>query len=352
MDEKTILLCSGNREQLLLDLDALGYRVRVLPAAPEVFEAMSNASAVAAADGTNRRGASLRHRYCLTRSLERALQEALAHRRPVLVSGETGTGKEVFARALAERSSTPTDFPVIHCQALQWAITEGCCNAYLDERLDAALRNRPALLLLDEVGDLGQECQRAAIELLAAVDQSCTRIVVTSNRSIEVLLEHGDLLPDFVAKLDLAHIHLPPLRDQPGEIPILLEWFVAEANGEFGMSVQGLAPSAVRQAVSHTWPGNLREMRNAVFRSVLHQPNGWIEKLPIEQPEDLPLTLGSLIRRSLPAGTEAQTLMQQFERELLQALHELHGGNKSRIARALRVSRNTLKNRLRAHNLR
>ncbi|MGE0082444.1 MAG: sigma 54-interacting transcriptional regulator [Thiohalomonadaceae bacterium] len=349
MDEQTVLVCSGDRQRLLLDLNALGYRVRALPAQADTFEARRRMDANTP---DNVLGEVVLHqRYCRTRTLEHALRETLSHQRPVLISGETGTGKEVLARALCEHAAGATTFPVIHCQALHWAATEGRCTQCIEERLYAALRNGPGLLLLDEVGDLGPECQRAVLDILTDIDRNNTRIVVTSNRSIDTLLDHGDLLEEFVEKLDLAHVQLPPLRDQPAEIPVLAEWFVREANVELGTSVEGLAPPAIREAVSHDWPGNAREMRNAVFRAVLRQPNGWIEKLPIEREGELSPSLAGLIRRSLPKGAEPQALLQQFERELLQALNEIHGGNKSRIARALRVSRNTLKSRLRAYNL-
>lgn len=348
MDNQTVLLCSGDQQRLLLDLNALGYRVRALPAQAGAFEALPRT----AHEGSGILGkTAARQRYCRTRALDQALRDILSHKKAVLISGETGTGKEVLARAVCEHSGGTSTFPVIHCQALHWAATEGRCTQCIEDRLYATLRNKPGLLLLDEVGDLGPDCQRAVLEMLSDVDQEATRIVVTSNRSIKTLLDHGDLLPEFVEKLDLAHVQLPPLRDQPAEIPVLAEWFVREANVELGTSVEGLAPPAIREAVGHDWPGNAREMRNAVFRAVLRQPNGWIEKLPIERESELSSSLARLIRRSLPDGTEPQVLMQQFERELLQALNEIHGGNKSRIARALRVSRNTLKSRLRAYNL-
>lgn len=348
MGEQTVLLCAGDQQRLLLDLNALGYRVHALPAQADTFEARRRTDHVL---DTAHGETAARQRYCRTRGLEHALQETLKHKRPVLISGETGTGKEVLARAVCEHSAGATTFPVIHCQALHWAATEGCCTQCIEERLHAALRSEPGLLLLDEVGDLGPECQRAVLDTLADIDRRNTRIVVTSNRSIDTLLDHGDLLPEFAEKLDLAHVQLPPLRDQPAEIPVLAEWFVSEANIELGTSVEGLAPSAIREAVGHDWPGNAREMRNAVFRAVLGQPNGWIEQLPIACEGELSPSLAAFIRRSLPNGAEPQALLQQFERELLQALHELYGGNKSRIARALRVSRNTLKSRLRTYNL-
>ncbi|MFA5531571.1 MAG: sigma 54-interacting transcriptional regulator, partial [Thiohalomonadaceae bacterium] len=144
MGEQTVLLCAGDRQRLLLDLNALGYRVHALPAQADTFEARRRTDhALDTAHGET----AARQRYCHTRGLEHALQETLNHKRPVLISGETGTGKEVLARAVCEHSAGATTFPVIHCQALHWAATEGCCTQCIEERLHAALRSEPGLLL-------------------------------------------------------------------------------------------------------------------------------------------------------------------------------------------------------------
>ncbi|MCK9531184.1 MAG: sigma 54-interacting transcriptional regulator [Gammaproteobacteria bacterium] len=346
MDERTLLICSGDRQRLLLDLNALGYRIRALPTQGDTFEAHRRIDGLEASLGE----VNSQQRYCRTRSFEHALEETLSHRRPVLISGETGTGKAVLARAVCEHSVGAARFPMIHCQALHRAAADGRCIQCIEERLYAMVRSNPGLLLVDEVGALGPECQRAMLDILTDIDSTNTRIVVTSRRSIDMLIDQGTLLPAFVDKLELAHVRLPPLRDHPADIPLLAEWFVAEANIELAASAEGLAPAAIREAVGHDWPGNAQELRDTVFRAVLRQSNGWIEKLPFERKELSP-TLAGLIRHTLPKGAEPLALMQQFERELLQALNEIHSGNKSRIARALGMSRNTLKSRLRAYNL-
>jgi DNA-binding NtrC family response regulator len=226
------------------------------------------------------------------RELRHRIREAARLGTPVFVSGETGTGKEVVARAIhCQTWSDPAAaLVVLGCGTLP----VGCLCKVLhirggntcDDCRAAHLREGTArgTLLLDEVSELEPTSQMALLAFLdseADADRPMV-VVATSNQDLRSRVLQGAFHRDLHVRLAASEIHVPPLRERVEDIPIFLEYLIEEANRTFGTVVEGVAPDLMEAALSHLWPGNVRELRNAVFRSVLLTESGVLRELALD----------------------------------------------------------------------
>jgi len=207
----------------------------------------------------------------------------------VLVTGESGTGKELVARAIYQHSTRAAKpFLAINCAAIPEALLESELFGHEKGSFTGADRLRVGkfeqanggTLFLDEVGDMTPATQAKVLRLLQ--DQrfervggrvsiiTDVRVVAATNRDLDVMVAAGTFRQDLLYRLNGFVIHLPALRDRPGDLPPLVEHFVRAADRKLGRDVRSATPEALEVLARHPWPGNVRELQNVVRYAVIH----------------------------------------------------------------------------------
>jgi len=288
----------------------------------------------------------------------------------VLITGETGTGKEVIARAIhenSERSGNP--FIAINCSAIPKHLLEAELFGYVKGSFTGAIKDTPGkveladrgTLFLDEIGDMPRELQTKLLRFLEEKkfyrigDTKEThvnvRIIAATNRNLESLIEKGDFRADLYFRLAQITINVPPLRERKEDIPELINFFISKANTELGTEVEGIEEEALEKATLYAWPGNVRELKNVVYRSVLETKKGYIKHLALPSGQLPNQSLEDILREYIKSVPEEEigNIQSVFEQALLKVLMERYGENKSKIASILNISRNTLRAKIRQY---
>jgi len=279
-------------------------------------------------------------------------------RSTVLVTGETGTGKELIAgviHANSPRSAAP--FVKVNCAALPETLLESELFGHERGAFTSADRVRigrfeqadRGTLFLDEVGDMSPATQAKLLRVLqdqqfhrlggTKVLHTDVRIVAATNQDLEKAIREGLFREDLYFRLNVIGIHLAPLRERPEDLEALSRHFLAEFSRELGRPRAGFTEEALARIRAHGWPGNIRELRNAVERAVLMSDGERIEALDIGLPEIARAEGGDGWRPELPPDGVA---LDQVERAVvLEALHRTRYVQKE-AAQLLRVSRRKL----------
>lgn len=295
----------------------------------------------------------------------------------VLLTGETGVGKEVSANCIhrhSARSGKP--FVAINCTAIPEGLLEaelfgharGAFTNAVEEGIGKIEAAKGGTLLLDEIGDMPLSFQAKLLRFLdnrtfhrlgdACVRDADVRIIAATNRDLLVDVEAGRFRRDLLYRLAQFPIKIPPLRERPQDIIVLIRAFLAEANLKLGLYITDISSHARSQAMSYHWPGNVRELRNVVLQSAIRTRSGVINHLdlPAQHSADVDtgmpqgLDFSSMIERAIAGGT-VRTLLEQFEAQTVRKLLDSFEGNRSRVAEALGVSRNTLRARMKTLGL-
>ncbi len=304
----------------------------------------------------------------------KALGVAAGNELNVLITGETGVGKEVAAEIIHRHSGRADGpFVAINCTAVPESLLEAELFGYAAGAFTGA--NRASVgkveaaaggtLFLDEIGDMPLAFQAKLLRFLedksfyrlgeSQPRRADVRVVAATNQQLTGDDEH--FRSDLYFRLAHIPVQIPALRERPEDIPALVEAFIATANREMGLDIQGVSATAQEQAQAHPWPGNVRELKNTILRAAAKQQRGIIERLELTPaPAGREATSGggdpldSRIDHALATG-ELQDLMNEFERRALERSLRYYHGNKSRVAAALGVSRNTLRAKLRAQGM-
>ncbi len=237
------------------------------------------------------------------RNLVQAMQRASIISASVLITGETGTGKEVLARAIhlgGPRANKP--FVAINCAAIQSTMLESELFGYEAGAFTGAQKRKHGLmevadegvLFLDEISSMPLDMQA---KLLRALEERAFRrvggttlvktdiqILAASNRNLQQLMEEGKFREDLYYRLKVVDLHLPPLRERKEDIPELVGLFVRENNPRMGLNIRDITPKALEALTDHDWPGNIRELRNVIERAMLFCDEAVID-LPHLPPE-------------------------------------------------------------------
>jgi transcriptional regulator with PAS, ATPase and Fis domain len=286
-----------------------------------------------------------------------------------LITGESGTGKELVARTLhdlSERKLRP--FVAVNCAAIPETLMEseifghekGSFTGAVERRAGCFELAEGGTLLLDELGEMPIGTQAKLLRVLeerklrrlgARTEQDVdVRVLAATNRNPEEAVAAGQLRSDLFYRLNVFHIHMPPLRDHPEDIPDMTEAMLVEMNQKHGRRVMGVSASTLERMEQHDWPGNARELRNLMERAVILAPDGGL----IEEAQ-LPAGFG---RAAAPviAATEANCVsvrvgatVGEAERLLILRTLEFTGHNKTRAAEMLGVSLKTLHNKLKEY---
>jgi len=287
---------------------------------------------------------------------------------PVLVTGESGTGKELVAQALhAHSPRRDGKFVAINCGALPQSLLEGELFGTRRGAFTGADRDRKGLLeeadggtlFLDEVGNLPPEVQRTLLRFLQEQEfyrvgdtrptRVNVRIVSATNSDLRAAVQTGAFREDLYYRLNVVNLHLPPLRERPGDIPLLVARFVKELNERFGTRVRGFSAEAMQAASRFAWPGNVRQLRNVVEAS-LAVATGDVVDLPLLSqfidagaPGEVPPVSG---------GMDYSEAMERFEADYLQRLLAETGGSVEEAARLANINVATIYRKIKKHGLR
>ena len=290
------------------------------------------------------------------------LERVATSRAAVLVTGETGTGKELVARAIHESSRRAQGpFVAVNCAAIPEGLIESELFGHVRGAFTDARTSRKGLfvqaeggtLFLDEVGDLPLTMQ---VKLLRALQDRAVRpvgaetevpfdarIVAATNRDLEQMVEDERFRRDLYYRLNVIHVDLPPLRSRSGDVLLLANYFLERAVENSDKEIDGFTPEAARRLLEYRWPGNIRELENCVERAVAFTQ---AEQIGVD---DLP----GRVRLFQPthvlvAASDPEELapLRTVEERYLRRVMQVVGGNKAAAARILGIERKTLYRKL------
>ena len=318
----------------------------------------------------------------------RTIDKVAATPATVLITGESGTGKELVAAALHNHSPRKDKpFIRINCAAIPRQLIESELFGYEKGAFTGAVSSKPGrfelahegTLFLDEIGEIPPEMQ---VKLLRALQESefervggvttttvNVRLVAATNRDLRKDIEEGRFREDLFYRLNVVPIELPPLRARTSDIPALVEHFLGKYNKRMAKEVERIAPEAMALLEQYDWPGNIRELENVIERAVLFAEDGVIriddlpepirkEPVDLERPneaEDLPKEIATPSSPPTPIGPLKEIVRahtESLEKDLIMRALEETGGNVTKAARRLAISRKSLQNKMKDLRLR
>ncbi len=282
----------------------------------------------------------------------------------VLICGETGTGKELVAKAFHENSERRDGpFEAVNCGALPDGLIEselfghekGAFTGAVRMRRGAFERAQGGTLFLDEIAEMPPAQQ---VRLLRALEERefrrvggsrmlevDVRVIAATNQDLEEAVKSGRLREDLFYRLSAFPVEIPPLRDRREDIPLLAGHFLARHSSHAGKAITGLSTAAVRLLLEYDWPGNVRELSNAIRRAVL------LENGDVLQAGSLPSQLSDAGAPGGRADRPVLSTLAAIERRALKDTLEIAGNNKTLAARHLGINRSTLYRKLKRHGL-
>jgi DNA-binding NtrC family response regulator len=292
----------------------------------------------------------------------RLIERVAPTRASVLVTGETGTGKELVARAIHDaspRSQKP--FVAVNCSAIPSTLLEAELFGHVRGSFTGAVQSRKGLieeaaggtLFLDEISTLSEDVQVKLLRVLedrrvqrvgsnASVSVDF-RLVAASNTDLTALVAAGRFREDLFFRLDVFPIAVPPLRDRKDDIPLLAAHFMARFAQEHGMDAPRLSPLTVSRMMAYEWPGNVRELENYIERSVIMYPGS------SAFPFDLPRNASHDGANTLARAVEGEWTMDRLEREYLLATLDHHRWQQGAVADILGINRRTIYRKLKQY---
>jgi DNA-binding NtrC family response regulator len=277
-------------------------------------------------------------------------------RSTVLITGESGTGKEMVARFIhfqSKRCNGP--FVKINCAALPEGLIEselfghekGAFTGAISRKLGKFEVASGGTLLLDEIGEMPMQMQAKLLRVLqereidkVGGDQPVeidVRVIATTNRNLEKEVSEGKFREDLFYRLNVFRVHLPPLRDRKDDIPELVEHFISKYNSENGFSVHGLSDDSDKALAQYDWPGNIRELENAIERAVVLTRTGIIQHSKFK------FNSAGL---NHPSELQAGMTVAEMEKQLILKTIDFCDGNRTKAAELLGISIRTLRNKL------
>ena len=318
--------------------------------------------------------------------LYKAIGRAAPTDATVLVRGESGAGKELVARAVYQHSlRADKPFLVINCVAIPETLLEselfgyekGAFTGAAGRKVGKIEQANHGTVFLDEIGDMPMAIQAKLLRLLQEknverlggrqVIPVDVRIIAATNRDLEAAVRQGQFREDLYYRLKVVTLALPPLRERPGDIPLLVRYFLSRHAREIGQSDPGVSPEAMAALTAHDWPGNVRELGNALKKALIFSRGAPLSPDEVRKALGAPLRQGAeaatgedgdpiaeTIRRELASGRDGlfEELMDRFGHTVIRLALEATGGNRSQAARLLGLSRPTLIAKIEKYGLR
>jgi len=295
-------------------------------------------------------------------------------RATVLITGESGTGKSLVARAIHQRSQRrKKPFVEVSCGALPETLLESALFGHVRGAFTDAMADRTGkfaaadggTIFLDEISTASPALQLKLLRVLQertfeAVGSNRTvsvdvRVILATNRDLAAEMEAGSFRRDLYYRVNVVNINLPPLRERIGDVDLLAEHFLGKFRGENGKAVWGFTDAATDVLRRHHWPGNVRELENCIERAVVLCRNGWIDvdDLPptVVDAADSPAGGQLLAAAALASGRTLAEALAEPEKHIIQATLAAHDGCRKSAAQALGINRTTLYKKMRKHGL-
>jgi PAS domain S-box-containing protein len=290
------------------------------------------------------------------------LPQVAASGSPVLIQGETGTGKELLARAIHDMSTRKAGpFVAVNCGALPDTLLESELFGYKAGAFTHAVRDKPGIfqtadggtLLLDEIGDTTPAFQIKLLRVLqdhtfqplggTASIKTDIRAIAATNRDLSTFVAEERFRQDLFYRINVLQLRLPPLRERKVDIPLLCERIINQATQIRGTSVKGLSHEALAMLMSHDFPGNIRELENILEHAFILCTGGWI------LPEHLPEALQP-VRKGAPQTScgEIAEARQRAERLRIEEALLRHSGSRKAAASELGIHKSTLYRKIKA----
>jgi len=289
----------------------------------------------------------------------------------IMLDGENGTGKDLIAKTLHYQSLRQAEpFIAINCAAIPETLLESELFGYEKGAFtDARAQKRgifeladKGTLFLDEIGEMPLSLQAKLLRVLE--EQSFRRlgglkdinldlrVITATNKNLHEAVREGAFRQDLYFRLNVIQISIPALRDRPEDILPLANFFVDHYNKKFRRHIEGITPESQHLLVAHSWPGNVRELRNAVERAMI------LEESALLTTSSLPVTLNNPAGSvdGIPARVAYQIpdegiSLEENERTLVGRALEKTGGNQTQAARLLRITRDTLRYKMKKFHL-
>jgi len=291
----------------------------------------------------------------------------------VLITGESGSGKELIAQAIHYNSPRhERKFIAINCGALPETLLESELFGYKKGAFTGATENRQGLLeaadggtlFLDEVGNLPMNVQKTLLRFLQEKefnklgDTSPTRVDVrilsATNSDLKQNVKSGDFREDLYYRLNVVNIHLPPLRERIDDIPLLAAHFIHLQNQKFGTQVKGFEKEAMQALCNFAWPGNIRQLRNVIEACIAMEGHDYISRDTLIQFIEVLADTNdaAALNSALHGDVPFNAALDKFEADLLKGLLKRYHGNVEQAAREAGMNMATIYRKIKKYNIR
>lgn len=294
----------------------------------------------------------------------------------ILITGETGTGKELIARAIHQHSKrADRPFLPVNCAAIPETLLEselfghekGSFTGADNRRIGKFEQCNHGTMFLDEIGDMPLSLQAKLLRVLQdgsflrigghEVIRTDVRIISATNKDLSSLMRDGRFREDLYWRLNIVNINVPPLRERLDDIKELVEYFIVRFNKELGKEIKGVSKETLAMFKNYHWPGNVRELQGIIYRAMLLSRDNiisfteedWLTQTKYKEAiEDIRNALSKVIDKILHTGDENiyKRAVNLFECMLVKKALELTGNNQTMAARLLGITRNTLREKM------
>ena len=299
------------------------------------------------------------------------IRRVAPHYRAALVTGETGTGKELVAQALHRISMVKGRFVVLNCSAVVETLFESELFGHVRGAFTGADRDKMGLfehasggtLFLDEIGDMPLSTQAKLLRVLQNQEvlrvgsltpqKVDVRVVAATNKDLRHQIEERQFREDLYFRLSMVEVHTPALSERMGDLPLLAHHFVKKFSQQYHKNISGLTQRALIMLGRHSWPGNVRELENVIGHGCMMTMTDMIDAadLPPLRPHGMRAAAAIPLPQAEGAAGPASASLEEHEKKLVMEALNQAGGNQSKAARQLRIGRDALRYKMKKFGL-